>query len=465
MSKPLVLYKICTPAGLIAGALLSAACLAACGGSASKAESNANTAAAKTIETTTARAVVQNVPSFIQATGSLAADESSDVAPQVSGQIAEVSAGVGSFVRQGDVVARLNDRDARIRLEQSQASESQAEAAVRQSQARLGLQPNDRFDPNKVPEVLAALRTIESSQDQEKTLSAQVKNAEAQARLAEDTLRRFSSLLETGDTSRLSYNQYRAQAEQAREQVNAVKSQVNEARARTNYARQQYEAARNAARGDNQGILSAQSSLDNARAATALAQKVISDAVIRAPFAGLVSDRPVAVGEYVTPSSIIVTVVRTNPIKVNVQLPEAEAGRVGAGQGVSISVAAYQDRQFAGRITAVNPSLNADSRALTVEAQIENPDNALRPNMFATARIILPGGKQSVFVPFAAVQTDADTNTANVYVIADGKAQARAVQTGTQEGDLIEILTGVNEGEIVATSNLEQLFDGAKVQS
>ncbi|HEY8559768.1 MAG TPA: efflux RND transporter periplasmic adaptor subunit [Pyrinomonadaceae bacterium] len=440
--------------------------LTACGGRKTEVNVNADSrtpAGGQAVETTVAQAISRKVPSYLQGTGNLVADEQSDVAPQTSGQIVATLVDVGAFVGQGDPVARLNDRDAQLRLEQAQAGVNQAEAALRQAQVRLGLSPGDRFEPTSVPEVRAAQRTVEASQAQEETLAAQIKNAEAQARLADDTLRRFTRLLETGDESRLTYNQYRTQAEQAREQVNAVRSQLNEARARTSNARQQYEVAINNARGNNQTIATAQASLQNARAELGLAQKAVSDTIIRAPFAGSITERPVAAGEYVTPSSRIVTLVRTNPIKVNLQLPEAESGRVGVGQGVTLSVAAFPDRQFGGKITAINPSLDAEARSVVVEAQIENPDNALRPNMFATARIVQPGGGLSVFVPASAILRDEATNTATVYVIADGKAQARAVQTGTEENDLIQIVSGVDEGETVATSNVARIFDGGSV--
>jgi RND family efflux transporter MFP subunit len=450
---------------VLSAILMTSVFLSACGGGKTEVNVNANrqTAGGQTIETTAAPAISRQVPSYLQGTGNLVADEQSDVAPQASGQIVATPVDVGAFVGQGDPVARLNDRDAQLRLQQAQSGVSQAESNLRQTQIRLGLSPGDRFEPASVPEVRAAQRTIEASQAQEQTLSAQIKDAEAQSRLADDTLRRFTRLLETGDESRLTYNQYRTQAEQAREKVNAVKSQLNEARARTNQARQQYEQAINNARGNNQGITTAQATLQNARAELGLAQKAVSDTIVRAPFAGFITERPVAAGEYVTPSSRIVTLARTNPIKVNVQLPEAEAGRVGVGQGVTLSVAAYPDRQFGGRVTIVNPSLDAEARSLVVEAQIENPDNALRPNMFATARIVQPGGGVSVFVPASAILREEATNTATVYVIVDGKAQARAVQTGTQENDLIQIVTGVQEGEMVATGNVGQLFDGGSV--
>lgn len=453
---------------VLCGFLISLPLLEACSRkNNSNANGSANPAAAqaKTVEVTTAQAVSRQVPSFIQATGTLVADEQSDIAPQASGQIIATPVNVGAFVSQGDVIARLNDRDAQLRLQQARAGEQQAQAAVRQAEARIGLKSGGRFDAQNVPEVRAAQQNYEAAQAQIHNIEAQISNAEAQARLASDTARRYGNLLASGDTPRVVYNQYETQAQSAREQVNALNAQANAVRAQASASRQQYEASINNASQNNQGIASAQAAVETARAATAIAQKAVSDTIVRAPLSGYISDRPTAVGEYVTPSSRIATLVRTNPIKVNIQLPESDAGRARVGMSVSINVSAYPDRQFAGQVTAVNPTLDAASRAVTVEAQIENSGNLLRPNMFATARILQPSGGTSIFVPSSAVLKDATTNTASVFVIENGTARARAVQTGEEEDDTTQIITGVNEGETVAASNIEQLFDGVSVIS
>src|SRR5918997_6419466 len=112
--------------------------------------------AAPPVAVTTARAESREVPSYVQATGSLVAEETSDVASQSSGQVVSTPVNVGAFVRQGDVVARLNDRDARLRLQQAQAGVSEAVAAVRQAEARLGLQPGGGFQASAIPEVRAS---------------------------------------------------------------------------------------------------------------------------------------------------------------------------------------------------------------------------------------------------------------------------------------------------------------------
>ena len=131
---------------------------------------------------------------------------------------------------------------------------------------------------------------------------------------------------------------------------------------------------------------------------------------------------------------------------------------------VALTVDAYPDRKFNGRITAINPAIDPTSRALTVEAEVDNPDNALRSGMFVTARISLPGGRQGVFVPREAVVNDQNTNSYRVFVIDGTTAHLQVVQVGDEENGMVQILSGVNGDAEVATSNLQQLYEGAKVQ-
>jgi multidrug efflux pump subunit AcrA (membrane-fusion protein) len=396
----------------------------------------AEAADAPAVAVNTVRVEVREVPSFIQATGSLAANESSDVAPQTSGQVVSTPINIGAFVRQGAVIARLNDRDARLRLKQSQAAVQQAIAGVRQAEARLGLSPNGRFDASTIPEVRSAAAAYDA------TL--------AQQRLAEANAKRYVELVETGDVARSVYDQYRTQADTAR--------------AQTANARQQLEIAINQARQNNQAIQTAQAGVASAQAQVSISQKAVEDTLVRAPYSGYVSARPIAVGEYVTPASVIATILLTNPLKLELQVPEMQAPNLRPGMPVSLTVDAYRDRQFGGTLSAINPAIDPVSRAVTVEAAIQNPDNALRSGMFVTARITMAGGSQVIFVPREAVVNDQNTNSYRVFVVTGTTAHLRVVQVGDEENGMIQILSGVQGNEEVATSNLQQLYEGAKVQ-
>jgi RND family efflux transporter MFP subunit len=175
-----------------------------------------------------------------------------------------------------------------------------------------------------------------------------------------------------------------------------------------------------------------------------------------------VSERTADLGEYVSPQQKVVTIVRTNPLRIRIDIPEQAIPEVKVGQSVSITTSAWPDKNFAGRIARIAPNVSAQSRTLTVEAEIENNGNALKPGQFATVRILQERAEPAVLVPSRAVVSEAGIN--RVYVIKDGHAEQRLVQTGQTDGDLIEIRSGIAADELVATSNLEHLSDGVAVR-
>jgi len=340
---------------------IAVAATASCGGSSGAGRarnSNANTDgdSQPAIAITVGKSESRDVAATIQATGSLIADESSDIAPKTAGKISNVSANVGQFVSQGNTIATIDDKDAKAQLATAQAAVKQAIAGVRQAEARLGLAPNGTFNATTIPEVRAA--------------NANYQQALAEQKQAENNELRYRELIESGDVAMITYEQYRTARDTAR--------------AKSNNAKELLDAAVNNARQNNQAIASAQAAVDAAQTQVANAQRAIADTVIRAPFSGYISSRPTAVGEYVSTASIVATILRANPIKVQIQIAEADVPSVGIGKGVSAEVDAYKDRKFAGTVSAVNPAIDPASRSAVVEAKIENGDNALRSGMFAT---------------------------------------------------------------------------------
>src|SRR5205085_6847962 len=164
-----------------------AALMNACGGSNGQAQQKSAQpqATPEAVQVTTAAAIVRDLPRYVEATGSLAADEQTDVAPNVAGRVVAVGVDLGSYVQKGAVLVRLDPADARLRLEQLQAQAAQARAAVRQAEEKIGLRPGQAFDPARVAEVGAARAAYE---------------------LAEKQLVRETKLLESGDVSRSAYD-------------------------------------------------------------------------------------------------------------------------------------------------------------------------------------------------------------------------------------------------------------------
>lgn len=390
----------------------------------------------KPMRIATAVATRREVAAAILSSGTFVADEVSELAPRAAGRIVATPVDVGAWVNAGGVVARLDDRDARLRLAQAEAAQQQAEAALAQSRLRIGLGPNAAFDPATVPEVQAAKAAFES--------------AEAQAKLASADAKRYANLVATGDVSASNYEKERAQAESAQAQADA--------------ARKQYEAAVNFARLNHQGVDSAEAALASARLQTAMARKELDDTTVRAPFGGYVSERHMSVGESVNSSSKIATILRANPIRLNLQVSEMEAARIRTGMTVQARVAARAEREFTGKVTVLSPAIDPTSRAMTIRAEFANPSLELRPGMFATARILLPEGEPGIFVPATAVLTDSSANVARVFTIENGRARVRVVQAGGTDKGFTQIITGLTRGVTVAASNLADLYDGAPVE-
>ena len=323
------------------------------------------------------------------------------------------------------------------KLDQARAQFAEATASVRQMQSRIGLSANGAFDAAKVPEVAAALANYQSAQ--------------AQSKMAAADAQRYANLVATGDVSRSAYDKAHTQEQTAEAQANA--------------ARQQYEAAANGARQSFEMVSSSQATLDNVRAQVAQAEKALADTTIRAPFDGYITARPVAAGEYVALANKIATIVRIGTLKLDLQTPEQRASLAHLGDKVVARVNAYRDRDFQGKVIAINQSVDPNSRVFILEARFDNPDTALKPGMFATARVLQPGGVQAVFIPKQAVIRDKTTDSNQAFVIQNGKARLRVLGVGESNGDAnsARILSGIAGGEIVATSNQTELYDGVAV--
>ncbi|HUR34222.1 MAG TPA: efflux RND transporter periplasmic adaptor subunit [Vicinamibacterales bacterium] len=389
----------------LAAALLAGSCaLSACTSADGKA-ADAPAATTPAVAVAATAAVEQPITRFIRATGSLMAEEQADVAAEIAGRIVATPVERGTPVSEGTVLVRVSPAEA-----DAQAKEAEANAA--QIEARLGITQGTAFDVNAVPEV----QTAKSSFD-----------------LAQNEFNRIKSLLDQRVVSQSEFEQRRTQMDASR---------------------QQYEAARNGAAQQYQALQAARARVD-------IAHKTLADTTVRAPFTGLVAERLVSTGDYVTKGMKVAVVVRVNPLRVQLTVPEQFVSAVKTGASVTFQVDAYPGREFTGTVRYVSPALEANRRALTIEAAVPNQSGDLKPGLFATARIEQPDKVPAVLVPAAAVLTQGGTS--RVYVVNGSVVEERIVSIGQQVDTLVEIATGLKAGERVATKNIAQLFDGAKV--
>ena len=393
------------PGYVLSGLFVAAlAATAGCGGESATVKAEAKP---EPVAVETARVESRAIDRYLRVTGSLVADEQAEVSAEAAGRVIAVPVERGSHVAQGAVLARISPTETSAQL-------LEAEANAAQIEARLGLSSGQSFDPNRVPDVM---------------------NAKASLDLAVAEFGRIKSLLDQKVVSQSEYDQRRAQVDAAQQQFQVAQ----------NTAEQSYR------------------SLQAARARIELAQKAVSDTTIRAPFAGLVAERVVSVGDYVTKGAHVATVVRVDPMRIELTVPEQAISLIKDGQPVQIAVDAYPGATFAAKIRYVSPSLRTDQRALTVEAVAANSDGRLKPGLFATASIQQPAEAPALLVPATAVETVAGTS--RVYVIKGDKIEERIVTLGESVGQQIEIASGLAKGEVVAAAPKGHLSDGMEVRA
>lgn len=389
---------------LLAAAALAAVLSAACGGEGTSAQAPPEPAP---VAVRSAPVQSQSIDRFLRVTGSLSADERADVAAETGGRVTGTPVERGTRVAAGAVLIRLSATEA-------DASLREAEANAAQFEARLGLAPGQAFDAARVPDVLTARAALD---------------------WAEADFNRIKALLDQKVVSQAEFDQKLTQV---------------------NSARQQYQLAQNVAQQSFRA-------LQGARARVDLARKATADTVVRAPFAGIVAERLVGTGDYVSRGTKVATVVRIDPIRVELTVPEQFLSQISSGQQVRLTVDAYQNEVFTAKVRFVSPALKSDQRALTVEAVAPNTDGRLKPGLFATALLQQPSPVAALLVPSSAVETVAGTS--RVYVIAAGnKVEERIVTLGEKVGDRTELVTGVKAGEQVAANPRGKLADGVRVQ-
>ena len=339
-----------------------------------------------------ARVEEMPVGASVNVTGTLAAQDEATLSIKVPGRVNTMTVDLGSVVRRGQTIAQVEPGDYRLRVQQ-------AEAALQQARARLGLQPqgdDDRFDPEETGTVRQARAVLEE---------------------ARQNRQRVASLVESGVVARAEYEAADASFKVAQ---GKYQDAVEEIRNR-------------------------QALLAQRRTELSLAQQALRDTTVVAPFDGLVQERHVSVGEFLGAAAPVVTIVRVNPLRFRGEVPERDAATVRAGQPVRVTVEGDRGL-YAGRIVRLSPTINQQNRVLVVEAEIANP-GSLRPGGFARAEIVTNSGDMAVTVPANAVVTFAGIE--KVITVENGKAKEKAITTGRRAETWTEVLSGINVGEAV----------------
>lgn len=336
----------------------------------------------------------------VTANGTLAAFDQTTVSVKVPGRVRIISVDLGSVVKSGQVIALVDSVDYKIRVQQ-------AEAALAQARARLGLAPegtDDRIDPEKTATVRQARAVLD------------------EARFARD---RAARLVEQGVIAK-------AEFDTATATFKVAEGRYQDA----------YEEIRN-----RQGILAQRrSELD-------LARQQLKDTSVIAPLDGIVQEKKTSVGEYLAAGAPVVDIVKMDPLRLRAQIPERESQTVHTGQDVRVTVEG-DPIVYLGKIMRLSPVIAEQNRMLMVEADVRN-NGKLRPGSFAHAEIVTNDAKMAVTVPNNAIVTFAGIE--KVIVVQNGKALEKPITTGRRTAEFTEIVSGISVGEkvIIDPGNLQ----------
>ncbi len=353
------------------------------------------------------RVSVSNIPEIVTANGELFAEEQATVTLKLPGRVLKLLVDLGTHVEGGQVIAQLDPEDQLLRIRQ-------VEAAVEQTRARLGIAGKKGDDVK--PEETAMVREAE----------AQLK----EARFIADTTAR---LQKDGVVSKIDLEkaQVRRQASEAHyqtvvEEVMQLRSQLVERQAQLSIVRQNLE-----------------------------------DLTIRAPFTGAVTKRLTSIGEYLPANAPVATVVRMNPVRIRLEVPERLAAKVRIGQRIDVSLNGGMIKR-SGRVARLSPAIEAQNRSLLLEGELPNADAALRPGTFVEATIVVNPSAHGIAAPSSAMISFAGTE--RMFVVKDGVLNERLVRTARRlPDDQIEVLEGLNAGDLLVTNVTERMFKGMKV--
>lgn len=339
-----------------------------------------------------APAVKRAMPRVINVTGTLEAHERSTLSTKVAGRVEEMNVDIGSPVAAGDVLARIDPRDYELRAQQ-------AEAALAQARTLLGLPAEGDDDQVEMPKV-TSVRLAKA------VLEEATKNRDRVQNLSAVGIASASEL----DTVEAAYTVALARYETAMEE------------ARTRMA-----------------------ALAGRRAEYDLARKQMSDTAIRAPYSGAVQSRTANLGEYLSAGTPVLQVVKTDPLRLKLDVPERYSHFVRSNQLVQLTVEG-ETNLYSGRIARISPALEESTRMLLVEADVP-AQASLRPGVFARAEVIVNESDPGLSVPPSAIVTFAGIE--KVVSIEGNKAVERPVTTGRRGSDWVEVVSGLNEGERV----------------
>lgn len=202
--------------------------------------------------------------------------------------------------------------------------------------------------------------------------------------------------------------------------------------------------------------------LEANRATVTLTREQLQDATIEAPFAGIMGERLVSIGQFITKGTSLSFLVNGDPMLIEFHVPERFLGKLRIGQSMEVRVAAYPGQLFIGEIYFIDPRINENTRTALVKAYTSNPKGQLRAGMFANVKVILDVRNDAIAIPESAIMLQQDDES--IFVIdEENQVNSRLIQTGIRFDGMVEVIDGLAVGEKVVTEGHQKLRNGAMV--
>jgi RND family efflux transporter MFP subunit len=350
----------------------------------------------------------KEVRRIVQSVGTLFPFDEGVVSAEIDGRVTEVNADLGDKVTKGQVLVKISDEEQRYLL-------AQTEASLRMAMERVGL----RNENERIKDIREA---------------SEVRRAQADLFDAEQHYKRITSLVNQGIGS---------------------KAELDQAQSRFKAQQAAYDATINQARNLLQDIERNKASLE-------LQRKKLRDTTVYAPFAAAIKEKQVTTGQYVRANTPLFTLVKTDPIRLRLEVPERMAPWIRTGQIAEVTMEAFGERKFQGKVWRISPTVDQSKRTFIVEALIDNPSGELKPGSYARASLPTNKSETVKLIPSRAVAYVFGSNKTYI-VTGNNTIEARDVKLGDRFDQNVEILEGVEDGEKVAVSQLTRLDTGAKV--
>jgi RND family efflux transporter MFP subunit len=205
----------------------------------------------------------------------------------------------------------------------------------------------------------------------------------------------------------------------------------------------------------------AQGDVERAKAGLDLAKEKLTKTKIFAPMAGSVKEKKVTAGDYIRNGMFLVSVIRTDLLKLSFSVSEKDVGKLRMGQDVAFAVDAFPGREFRGQVKTIYPSLEEKTRSLLVEAVADNADRSLKPGLFARVTLYTGPARGTIVAPITALLYD--NSATKLFVVEGDRAKERQIKIGRKYGEFMEITEGLKEKEIVVTVGQNNLMEGVLV--